>query len=359
MSGVDRWVRRWWAGDAGVPGRIADVLAAPAEGAFRAAAALRGRGFDGGWIGVERAGVPVVSVGNLTVGGAGKTPFAAWLARRLADGGRRPAVVLRGYGADEVSLHREWNPSIPVFAASRRIDGARRAAEAGAEVVVLDDGFQHRRLARDVDIVLIDATRPPDRDALLPAGFLREPPSALARADAVVITHAELVTPAEITRIEALIARYARPGTPVGVVEHRWAGLDVYGPDAGAREVSWLEGRSVVAACAIGHPGGFLAGVGRSGAVCRASVVLGDHDPYEAKVVERLKRTLGRHDPELLIVTAKDWAKLGPRGVDWGRPVVVPRLEVGFRQGEDAIRRLIESLPDQAGPAAVSLRASG
>jgi tetraacyldisaccharide 4'-kinase len=113
--------------------------------------------------------IPVVSVGNLTVGGTGKTPVSRWLmeeARRL---GVTPALVARGYGEDEILLHRRWNPDVPVVVAPRRIDGVARAAAEGAGICILDDGFQHRRLARDLDILLLSVHDPlPAR--LLPGG---------------------------------------------------------------------------------------------------------------------------------------------------------------------------------------------
>ena len=147
---------------------------------------------------------PVVSVGNLSVGGTGKTPMVAALARALLDGGRNPCIAMRGYASnrrsdglsDEAAEYQRELPGVPIVARADRLLGLIHlfAAEEGERVdtVLLDDGFQHRRIARQVDIVLLDASRNPFTDRLLPAGWLREPVGSLARATHVVITHAEL-----------------------------------------------------------------------------------------------------------------------------------------------------------------------
>lgn len=182
------WVPRWWRGEAGAAGSAADLLLTPAEWLFRGVVQARNAGYSRGWLRSESGEVPVISVGNLGVGGAGKTPVAAWIAARLAGWGARPAIVLRGYGADEILVHRELNPEIPVFAAARRIEAVQKAAGAGRDVVVLDDAFQHRALARDLDIVLISADAWTGRVRLLPRGPWREGMGALRRADLVMVT---------------------------------------------------------------------------------------------------------------------------------------------------------------------------
>lgn len=316
--------------------------------------ARRNRRFDRGVV-VTRLPVPVVSVGNLSAGGTGKTPFVRWAVAALQTMGRSPAVAMRGYQArpgemsDEEREHREAMPGVPVVAQPDRAAGVRAllASEAGRGVdcVVLDDGFQHRRLARDVDIVLVDASRPPDRDALLPRGFLREGLRALGRAHGVVLTHAEMIDEKELARIAGVLRPWLPEGAPVAVTEHAWTGLH----RAADREdlgVAWLAGRPVVAACAIGHPGGFLAGLKRAGAVVRASLVLRDHDPYAPATLARLERMIADVRPDALVITAKDLTKLGGWIPHAACPVLVPRLGLRWRvgdgqTGEVAIRGLI------------------
>ena len=172
--GIQEWVLGWWAGEGGTMGGLLRFAAIPLELGYRLATGVWGRMYDGGVLPLQRAPVPVISVGNLTVGGSGKTPLACWLMRGLRDRGEKPALVARGYGEDEILLHKRWNPDIPIIAEEDRAYGAWKAARKGATVVVLDDGFQHRRLARELDIVLVAASTP--RIArLLPRGPFREP----------------------------------------------------------------------------------------------------------------------------------------------------------------------------------------
>ncbi|MCC5821715.1 MAG: tetraacyldisaccharide 4'-kinase [Phycisphaerales bacterium] len=328
--------------------------------------ARRNRRWDRGE-GVTRLDRPVVSIGNLSAGGTGKTPMVRWAVGVLRSMGHQPAVAMRGYKArkagmsDEEREHREAMPGVPVVAQPDRAAGLRALfqTEAGRSVdcVVLDDGFQHRRLAREVDIVLVDASRPPDRDALLPRGFLREPPASLARAHAAVITHAEMVDPDEADRLAGMLRSWLPPGAPVAVAEHRWTGLSLPESPGEVLDVGWLDGREVVIACAIGHPEAFLAGLGRAGiAPGSVAMVLPDHDPFGPGRIRSIRRVIKGRRPEALVVTAKDWAKLsghaGGGGVGgWGCPVVVPRLEMAWRSGEAEVAMLLR---DPLGPAPAS-----
>lgn len=346
------------------PTRLPGWVTRPASALYRREITRRNAKYDAG-VGVERLPVPVISVGNLSAGGTGKTPTVRWVAQLLTEHGVVPAIAMRGYGArpgamsDEEREHRVALPGVPVVARPDRTAGLRALLDGtdGHRVgcVVLDDGFQHRRLARDLDIVLIDASRPPDRDALLPRGFLREPLGSLARACAVVITHAELVTPSEVERVTGLIRAELRPGVPVGVAEHAWVGMLWAGatlpslPEPGVgyptgpggepldHGVGWLRGRRVVAVCAIGHPAGFLDALDRAGADRVASLVLADHDPFDASTRRRLDRLVDARGPEAVVMTAKDYMKLGPWASSSGCPVAVPLLGLAWRSGEKPV----------------------
>ena len=321
--------------------------------------ARRNRRWDRG-IGVERLDRPVVSVGNLSAGGTGKTPMVRWVVGVLRAGGRRPAVAMRGYKAgpggesDEAREHREAMPGVPVVARPDRAAGLRAsfATEEGRSVdcVVLDDGFQHRRLARDLDIVLVDASRPPDRDALLPRGFLREPLTSLARAHAAVVTHAEMVDDREVGRLVERLGAELPEGAPVGVTEHRWVSLRRPGSPDGDLDVGWLRGRRVVAACAIGHPEAFLRGLERAGvASVSGGLVLRDHDAFGPRRLAALRALIRDHEPDALVVTAKDWAKLSEHAGSFGCPVVVPRLELRWRSGAGPIEGLLGEIGGRSG----------
>lgn len=177
----ERWIRGAWSGRAPAPLRAAAAL-------FGLSARLRSLAFEAGLGASAPTGIPVLSVGSLTVGGSGKTPLAAAAARWCRAAGASPAVVTPGF-ADEIAVHRSLNPSVPALGRRDRTEALRRARRSGADLVILDDGFQHRRLGRDLDWVAVDERRI-ERGGwrLLPAGPGREPWSSLARADAVVLT---------------------------------------------------------------------------------------------------------------------------------------------------------------------------
>ena len=297
------WVPRWWAGEGGVVGSVLDAALLPAEAVFRGVAAARNAAYDAAVFRAERAAVPVVSVGNLAVGGAGKTPVAAWTAARLRAMGRRPAVALRGYGGDEVLVHRELNPEVPVFAAARRVEAARAAVAGGCDVVVLDDGFQHRALARDLDVVLIAVEGWVSRPRVLPRGPWREGPGALARAGAVVLTRKSAPrerAEAVAREVEAwaehkpLVACHLAPGRLVPL--HGGAALDP----------GELDSESVVAVAALADPAPFIDHLHGWGARVEAAL-FADHHAFTADEAKALAaRAAGR----AVVMTRKDAVKL-------------------------------------------------
>jgi tetraacyldisaccharide 4'-kinase len=332
------------------PTRLPAWMTGPLARVYGREVGRRNRRWDRGE-GVTRLDRPVISVGNLSAGGTGKTPMVRWVVGALQETGHRPAVAMRGYKAepghpsDEEREHREALPGVPVVARPDRGAGLRAlfASPEGSTVdcVVLDDGFQHRRLARDLDIVLVDASRPPDRDALLPLGYLREPLASLRRAHACVLTHAELVTPGAVARLVGVVREHLPEPAPVAVADHRWAVVRRVGTPDVALDPAWLAGRRVVAVCAIGHPEAFLRGLERAGARTVSSLCLPDHDPFAASTVRRLNSLIGSVRPEAVVMTAKDLTKLGPWSRSSPTPVVIPELGMGWRAGEDALRGLL------------------
>ncbi|HEX8906837.1 MAG TPA: tetraacyldisaccharide 4'-kinase, partial [Longimicrobiaceae bacterium] len=249
------FVTRWWAGEAGAAGTALDIATLPAEWLFRAGASARNAAFARGWIAAEWVDVPVISVGNIAVGGAGKTPFAAWLVVRLREWGRKPGIALRGYGEDEVMLHRELNPGVPVAAAARRVEAARELVAAGCDVVVLDDGFQHRRLARDRDLVLVAVETWEQSPRLLPRGPWREDVPALARADVIVLTR-KSAGAARAQEVASEMSRVA-PGKPIAICHLAPERLvPLQGGDA--LPLASLAGRDVLAVAALASPAPFF-----------------------------------------------------------------------------------------------------
>lgn len=308
----------------------------------------RNRSFDRGR-GVVTLDRPVLAVGNLSVGGTGKTPLSLLILRWLMEAGARPAVAMRGYGnpsgrdSDEAQLYlRAW-PQLPLVAQPDRLVGLLKLFatidEGDVGCVLLDDGFQHRRIARQADIVVVDATRPPHADRMLPAGWLREPITSIARATAVVITHcADAGDPMVARTREALVAAGAPP--LFALCDHHWGDVVVTGPGGErALPVEWLAGRRVAATCALGNPAPFLAQLRAAGADVRAQLILPDHDPFAPGTVERLIETARREGVQAVVCTEKDWSKLArvaPRA--WPCEVARPRLALRFREGEDQLR---------------------
>lgn len=303
--------------------------------AVRSVSALRGCG-----IGVRRLPLPVISVGNVTVGGTGKSPFTAWTARELAAAGARPAIALRGYGArdpdrgDEALEYRDTAPGIPVLAGADRHASVVAALARGEAIgsVVLDDGFQHRRLARDLDVVLVDATRPGLDGRLLPAGWLREPAASLARADAVVVTRASRFDPALAAAIRRFHGR-----DPIAWTDHRWTSLDVVSAGGTRREpVEWLRGRRAALVAGIGNPAAFVAAARAAGVDIASETIGRDHAPWAGPAGDAALATgVG---PGLVVTTRKDWVKLTARPLPAGVEIAVPRLEIAFLEGEATLR---------------------
>ncbi len=339
---VEAWVRRWWRGEAGVAGRLATLGAWPLGLAYRAGVGVRNRLFDLGVLRARRGALPVVSVGNVTVGGTGKTPMAAWLVRQLREAGCRPALVARGYGRDELLLHARWNPRAPVIAGPDRFAGVQRAARQGCDVVVLDDGFQHRRLARTADVVLVAAeTMIPGRT--LPVGPYREPLSALARADLVVVTRKSAPEARAVEVAERLCA--ARPELVVARVALSPAGWrDLEGAPATPPT------GPVLVAAAVAEPESVRATV-RAALAARVEpgqpvplpelVGFPDHHEFTAADAERLARAAGGRT---LVVTEKDAVKLVELEQRLACEVRVLALEPRFEEGQERMDALVDAL---------------
>lgn len=308
------WVGTVWSGRGWMPATGRAALA-PLELAFRAASRAHHALYDHRVRAARTAPVPVISVGNLRVGGSGKTPFAGWLVERLLDRGCAPALLHGGYGDDEPELHRRWHPDVPVLVGRDRAASARTAQEQGRDVVVLDDAFQHRRLARDLDIVLVAAEhlRAPVR--LLPAGPWREPLSALGRAQLVVVTRrtasaAEAADAADRLRRHTADAPARVWLRPERLVRHGgdWKGAARGGPSA--RGVP----REAVAVAGIADPALFFQNVRQAGVRLTDTLSFPDHHDYDAGDAGRMDAAAGGRP---IVTTAKDAVKLeslpGPR----------------------------------------------
>lgn len=309
----------------------------------------RNRRFDRG-VGVERLPVPVVSIGNLSVGGTGKTPMVRLVCEWILEAGYKPCIAMRGYragpaGSDEAREYEQGLPGVAIVARPDRAAGVRTLTGKGTAIdaVVLDDGFQHRQLARDVDIVLLDATRDPFADRALPAGWLRELPTALSRAHAVVVTHAEQVSEG-VTDAMIAAAQRINPALVVAVASHVWASVRVVraGEADRSEPVAWLNGKSVVTVCGIGNPEAFLSQAERAvGGRPAGCVVLKDHAEYDGRIVRRIVDEVRGPGADLVLTTGKDLVKLRDHAEAIGVPIAAVGLRMVVSQGEQALRALV------------------
>jgi len=343
-SGAE-WARRYLAGLPVRGRRLADLALLPAEFGYRGAVKIRRAAYARGLLSARLPDLPVLSVGNLLVGGAGKTPVTAYLARRLAAAGARPAVIHGGYAGDEPLLHRFWNPAIPVIVDRSRARAVRAAADAGANVAVLDDAFQHLALARSADVVLVPVERWEPRPRLLPRGPWREAPSALAGADLIGLTHRGS-DPAEVDAVRRAVGGGNGPALAEFVLEavgwHRLEpGAGSVGPATGpdddeARAPPAAEGLAV---CAVADPDGFRRSAVRAGARVGSMLTFGDHHEYDAGDLRHIARTAAGRP---VLTTEKDAVKLSALA---GRaPVWVLRERVRVGSGDDEVERLLRGL---------------
>jgi tetraacyldisaccharide 4'-kinase len=345
----ERTADRIWFGES--PGdRLARAALRPAELLYAAVVAARGSLYDRRLLGAHDPVIPAVSVGNLSVGGTGKTPVAAWLAGALRDRGARPAIVLRGYGGDEPLVHELLNPDIPVVVAPDRVVGVLEARHRGADVAVLDDAFQHRRLRRTADIVLVSADRWTGRVRLIPAGPWREPLRALRRATMVVVTRKAASETAASRVLETLGG--AAPGVARAMVYLAPAALRRVGVAGEMRPLPSIAGARVLAIAAVGDPAAFRRQLEDAGAMVETAF-FGDHHAYTADDAERLAERATAFD--VTLCTLKDAVKLGPLWPRAAAPLwyVSQRLELERGAGamDEVLTAVLHARPPHLQPA--------
>ena len=280
---------------------------------------LRLYAYSVGFKKIYRAKVPVLSVGNLTVGGTGKTPMTDFLAKWMQKHDVKASIVSRGYGGeytdpvlrvvlegvkatkpascgDEPFLLARKNPSVPVFVARRRTLGVKAAEEAGAELIILDDGFQHHAVHRDLDIVLLDCERPFGNGHMLPVGQLREPSSSLKRSHLLVMTR-------------TLPDRKATPITDKPTLfSHHKISQSLSSLSGHLLPLTELVGKSCVAFAGIARPKDFFAALKENHLTLKEEIPLADHQVYDETLITRLSKSCQGAD--VLITTEKDAVKL-------------------------------------------------
>ncbi len=309
---------------------------------------LRNRAFDRGWKATQRVGVPVVSVGNLTLGGTGKTPAVEWIARWFRARDKRVAILSRGYGDqaktglnDEGRVLEENLPDVPHLQGKDRVALARLAEEElASEVLILDDGFQHRRLGRDLDVVLLDALDPFGLGWIFPRGLLREPVRSLKRAGVVVLSRADLVDAA--TRA-AIRAQAEKAAGRLRWAEARHAPLDLIDAAGESTPLADLGPLKVAAFCGIGNPEGFRRTLENLQVEVVAFRPFPDHHAYTVTDVASLADWVRGAGADLALTTQKDLVKL--RAGTLG-PAPLRALRIGWEltEGQDVIEGALAAL---------------
>ena len=320
--------------------------------------------YDHGWLKSRRLPCPVVSVGNLTVGGTGKTPVTMWVAQRLLERGRKVGILSRGYrrksrkefvlvsnGRSILAGHREAGDE-PYFMA-RRCPGVIVAVGADRyqlgrwvlrqmpiDCFVLDDGFQHLGLHRDVNLLLIDGSDVNGMEDLLPMGRLREPLDAAQRASEIIITRVER---------EARASRVVEPietvlGTAIHPITTRFTVQGLHGISASARpSLAEIQGKSVLIFSGVGNPQQFRRTVDALNVRVVSELVFQDHDPYAPSTVEKIYRHVERFQPDLVLTTEKDLVKCQS---NWSipTPVFAVRLTLEFVKGRSRLEAALEAV---------------
>ena len=326
-----------WAGR-GKRARAARTLLAPLEMLYRAVVLTRGTLYDWGVFQAEEFSAPILSVGNLSVGGTGKTPVAAAFARMLSEKGVKPGIVLRGYGGDETIVHQRLNETVPVIAAADRVRGIREAIAQGVDVVVLDDAFQHRRAARDADVVLVNADVWTGSARLLPAGPWREPLRSARRANLVIITRKT----ADRSTVEDVRRALANAAPRVPVATAYLAPGDLRSTATGQTlPLHVIQGADLTVIAAIAHPDSFFKQLTELGAVVRPHS-FPDHHSFTREEARDLAARASSSD--FVVCTLKDAVKLeslwpAEAGSLW---YVSQRLRI--EEGQEHIDRLLDDL---------------
>jgi tetraacyldisaccharide 4'-kinase len=299
---------------------------------------------------------PVISIGNITTGGTGKTPLVEWVAKTVASQGKKVCILTRGYGRKDPHLQvivsdgygvlaspaeagdepyllatRLTGQAAVISSADRIAAGEEAIKDFGTECFVLDDGFQHLRLARDLNIVAIDATNPWSGGRLLPYGRLRENPEGLGRADCVVITRCEQVD--DVDELETEIARliadrpiFRSQMRPAHVVSLKNSSETLAAP------------ATIAAFCAVGNPGSFFENLRQMGFDIALQRSFPDHHVYTQGEIDALVKDAGA---SVLVTTAKDAVKL--RTLSFSAPCYVMEIEIEIDDAEEFTRLVVDA----------------
>ena len=341
------------------------------EKPYFVASSTRNAFYDRGWFRSRQVPIPIVSVGNLTLGGTGKTPMVAYLVKWFLSHKIRPGIVSRGYKKPSDSktpgkLNDEGMeleirfPEVPHLQSPDRIAASLALLQKyPVDVIVLDDGFQHRRIARNLDIVLIDSLEPFGLDRLFPRGTLRESLHSLSRADVVLISRADMVDESRRNEIQSRVRKFT-PNAIIGEVIHKPTSLIAHYEETPQTDsslfsdmstftvrqtcsVAWLAGKKIVAFSGIARPEAFRKSLERCGANVLEFVHFPDHHDFSSSDVERLTAIAKAANAAAVLCTMKDIVKIRKRNLD-NVPLWSVEIGLEFQSGEEQFAGKLRSI---------------
>jgi tetraacyldisaccharide 4'-kinase len=331
---------------------LINMLLAVAAKGYMLVIKLRNFLYDKSFFKTHHCDTTVICVGNITLGGTGKTPLVIWLCKLLQQHNVPCAILTRGYKttqnpkpgtqnlSDEPAILTESCPQAKVIVNPDRIAGASEAIHNfGVKVLIMDDGFQHRRLGRDLDIVTIDATRPFGYEKIFPAGLLREHMSSLKRAHAVIITRSDQIAEPELDRIEHKLKTF-NPDLILARSIHTAVCVRTY--DNKNIDIEYLNGKKLFAFCGIGNPDAFFNTLRALGAKLAGSKIFNDHYLFTEACLDDIYKHAQHAEADMILTTQKDWTKIGRLTVDiQDIPLAYLVVDLKFIAGEDKLRSLI------------------
>jgi tetraacyldisaccharide 4'-kinase len=344
---METYIRQVMSGQArGATAGLARTCLAVCEPFYATALHFRNYLFDAGIRKTTRLPRPVISVGNITTGGTGKTPMVRWIAQQLQTRQLRPAVLMRGYKSthghgDEQLMLQSMLPGVPIEADSNRAAAAKRAInETTVDCFILDDGFQHRQVARDFDLVLINAMQPFGWNHVLPRGMLREKLIGTKRADAFVITRADQVNKESVDKIEHELRQW-NTSAPIYRAMHSLTTLR--DADGNQTSIDDLTRKPFAAFAGIGSPEALDNQLRAMGAAYLGGEWLPDHAAYDEQLLQNLLNSAESRGARAIVTTEKDWVKIAPLpAARSGLPIL--RVDVGIRFFHDDADRLMQQI---------------
>ena len=302
---------------------------------------LRNLGYKYNLLSSKPVSVPVISVGNIIAGGTGKTPMVIWLIQNFPQSFPQTILLSRGYGGDEQEIFKSALPLVPHYTGSKRYDSAQKALQERGENImfVLDDGFQHRQLRRDLDIVLIDATCPFGYKHMLPRGFLREYLRNLQRADVFIITRSDMVSPQELQQIKQQLQRIA--GDKLQVLSKHVPAAFTELTGKNTQDKNAFNNKKALLFCGIGNPDSFRYLVEKLGVQVIELKAFDDHYDYTADDIKMICRHAQRHNADIIITTAKDAVKIQEATSEI--PIWVLQIEIDISEGKKELISVIEN----------------